>query len=370
MHIVNLLRGKLRPAQPSSGEPWLIDSLHIDRTGDAVRLEMSGWALPDPELGVRSPAAFSINGAPFSEVQYPIDREDVGKVLWHRKNARYSGFQCIAVGQYDFIYKDGGIELTYVNPRHPPQVAAQQSWFIRDPLRESPVPEESRRFRVIGSTDLQPFLLGGFTDFKRLEAAVRILGGKPLTGCPRILDWGCGCGRIARYMSGLPEIFFAGCDIDKDNIDWCTEHLNGTFTTTRACPPLPFAAASFDLVYGVSVFTHMRERLQDAWLAELNRITAPGALILMTIHGQTALDYAGLNPQDRETLARKIATDGVHVTGRNSQIEGYAEDESEYVNVFHDLRYVWRHWGQYFEIITILPGYLYTHDLVAMRKRT
>jgi hypothetical protein len=89
----------------------------------------------------------------------------------------------------------------------------------------------------------------------------------------------------------------------------------------------------------------------------------------MTIHGRTALDYASLNPSDYETIRTRIDGQGLYVSGRNPQIDGYADEASEYVNVFHDARYIERHWGQWFDILSILPGYLYTHDLVVMRKR-
>jgi SAM-dependent methyltransferase len=257
-----------------------------------------------------------------------------------------------------------------MNPGPRREVPAQQSWFIYDCEREaSPFPGESRRFRVIGSNDLNSFRLGGFTDFKRLDAAAVTLTGKGFAGYARVLDWGCGCGRVARYASRLPEIAFTGCDIDGDNVAWCAKHLGGSFAATRIHPPLPFDAARFDFVYGVSVFTHLDTRFQDAWLDELQRVTAPGALLLVTTHGTTALDYAGLNPTDYQTLRTCIEGQGLYVSGHNTQIEGYSEDAGEYVNVFHDASYIRRHWGQWFDILSILPGYLYTHDLVVMRKR-
>jgi ubiquinone/menaquinone biosynthesis C-methylase UbiE len=42
-------------------------------------------------------------------------------------------------------------------------------------------------------------------------------------------------------------------------------------------PPLPFPDDHFDLVFSSSVFTHIDEHAQDLWLAELRRVTQPGA---------------------------------------------------------------------------------------------
>jgi SAM-dependent methyltransferase len=349
-------------------ELWLINHFQVEPQNGLVRVDLSGWAFPDPKLGAASPGNFLLNDTPFDEIRYPIVRDDVGDKFWQRKYSRYSGYKCSAVLPRSRVYVDGVLALTYASPGVPPAVPAQQSWFRFDPALELPFPDEARRFRVIADTDVGNFALGGFTDFKRLDAAVAAFSGKGFSGFPRILDFGCGCGRVARYTSQVPGVALSGCDIDTDNAGWCADHLSGAFLGSKIDPPTPFPDNSFDLIYGVSVFTHLREPFQDAWLAELERLAAPGAWVLMTIHGRTALDYAGVPPPDYEELERRISAQGLYVSGTNTQIDGYAQHKGEYVNVFHDLTYVRNRWSEYFEIITILPGYIYTHDLVIMRK--
>src|SRR5580658_7119402 len=131
-----------------AGEPWTIDSFQAHRSGKSVHIEMRGWALPDAELGAASPGLFLLNGQPFPDIEYPIDREDVGHVMWMRKNSRYSGFRCAAIAAYESVYPNGALELTYVNPGPSRRVSAQQSWFFPDPAREGPIPEQERRYRV------------------------------------------------------------------------------------------------------------------------------------------------------------------------------------------------------------------------------
>lgn len=350
-------------------EPWVIDSFGMERLDGAARIELRGWALPDPKLGPDSPGHFLINGGAFTEIAYPLRRDDVAAVIWVRKESANSGFRCSATLPSETLFPGGVLELTYVNPGQRRRVAAQQSYFFFDPDREAPAPDQPRRYRVVANNDLTAFLLSGCTDFKRLDAAAATVGGAGFAAHRRILDWGCGCGRLARYAVKLTGAAVTGCDIDVDNVAWCTANLDGKFVATKLRPPLPFADATFDAIYGLSVFTHLREPLQDAWLAELDRIAAPGALLLMTIHGKTALDYAGMSPADYKALDERIRREGIVMTGSNDQIDGFAEHEGEYVNVFHDPAYVRARWGNTFEILDILPGYIYTHDLVVMRKR-
>jgi SAM-dependent methyltransferase len=165
----------------------------------------------------------------------------------------------------------------------------------------------------------------------------------------------------------LPQRF-CGCDIDADNVAWCTEHLPGRYSTSSLRPPLPYQQGAFDLIYGVSVFTHFRPELETLWLAELKRVSTPGALLMMTVHGRTTVDYARHGVAARYKLLKRIEHKGILCSGRNAQLNGHAIHEDEYVNVYHSRRYIDRTWGGHFEIVEVLPGYLFRHDLVIMRR--
>jgi len=216
---------------------------------------------------------------------------------------------------------------------------------------------------------IEGFRLTGYTDFRRLEEAAKTIGGRSLDDCAAVLDWGCGCGRISRYLGERVGSRLTGCDIDADNVGWCRDHLPGRFVVTGLMPPLPFDDGEFDLVIGLSVFTHFRETLQDAWLAELARVTRPGAVLLMTVHGETALDYAHLAPLPDKLARQAVAKAGLLVGSDNNQLDGFADHRGEYVNVFHSTRYIKERWSRHFDVLDVLPGYIFTHDLVVLRKR-
>lgn len=50
--------------------------------------------------------------------------------------------------------------------------------------------------------------------------------------------------------------------------------------------------ASVDLIYGISVMTHIRESQQEAWLKELERILTPGGVMILTSCGAGALAFS------------------------------------------------------------------------------
>ena len=102
-----------------------------------------------------------------------------------------------------------------------------------------------------------------------------------------LLDWGCGCGRVLRHWSDLTSTAVHGCDIDERMIDWCANNLPfASVRVTELEPPLPYDAETFGLVYAFSVFTHLSEELQHAWIADCARILAPGGFLLLSTLGE------------------------------------------------------------------------------------
>ena len=105
----------------------------------------------------------------------------------------------------------------------------------------------------------------------------------------RVLEWGCGPGRLIRHM---PELLcgrvgtIVGTDYNPATIDWCTHQLPGiVFALNELMPPLPFPDDHFDAAYNFSVFTHLSQEAQLAWAAELRRVLKPGGVLLSTTHG-------------------------------------------------------------------------------------
>ncbi|MCP6725914.1 class I SAM-dependent methyltransferase, partial [Klebsiella pneumoniae] len=87
----------------------------------------------------------------------------------------------------------------------------------------------------------------------------------PLDSIGSVLDFGCGCGRVTRWWADF-EGAVAGSDVNAEAVAWCRENLGfASFEQNALAPPLDFDDASFDLVYALSVFTHLTEELQLAW---------------------------------------------------------------------------------------------------------
>jgi len=100
-----------------------------------------------------------------------------------------------------------------------------------------------------------------------------------------ILDFGCGCGRTIRHFRTLPKTQLYGTDYNPKLVAWCGRNLPfARFGLNRLHPPLDYPGETFDLVYAFSVFTHLPESLQFAWMKELSRVLKPaGYLVFSTL---------------------------------------------------------------------------------------
>ena len=235
------------------------------------------------------------------------------------------------------------------------QVKTQLDWFQRErdkrraQIHKSesrlPIPPQALMLRVDGKGDENIFLSYGAeiaASIKRLLAAE----GFPLDSFSRILDFGCGCGRVIRFFEQHPETcrLFA-TDIDTEAIAWCQQHLENlaSFSVSSDKPPTEYQDDMFDFIYAISVFTHLPEALELSWLHELRRITKPNGILLLTVHGERLFRQV---PRDSR---QKFTQHGFCYT--NSGLTAGLPDY--YQTSYHTEDYIRRRWSNFFHIKTV-----------------
>ncbi len=152
-----------------------------------------------------------------------------------------------------------------------------------------PVPPEDLRRTGCGGTAAHGHLWSSLEDFEVLFETWRLFGDRPLDSLRDVLDFGCGCGRVSRWFAQtLPRATVHGCDVRAAGIEWCKQHLRGDYRHSSTTPPLPFADASMDLVFALSLFSHFDRESSVAWMTELARVCRPGGRLIVTTHGHFA----------------------------------------------------------------------------------
>jgi SAM-dependent methyltransferase len=217
------------------------------------------------------------------------------------------------------------------------------------------------------------FLQSGQRSLDDLEQALRAVG-DTLSAHERILEFGCGCGRIMRWMEDLGAgCTLVGTDIDARAIEWASENLPfARFDVNQGLPPTGYSDGEFDLVVNHSVFTHLDERYQDLWLAELQRIVSPGGLLVLSIHGEHAFrvterELQADSAQQREWRER-LEREGILYIADDAYVGSAFPDF--YHSAFHAPWYVFEHWNRWFDVLAYLPrSSLDFQDQVVLRRR-
>lgn len=162
-----------------------------------------------------------------------------------------------------------------------------------------PVPPPYLRTLVVGTPNLDYFLQSGRSVVTVLERILATHGGGFGTA-GSVLEWGCGCGRLARWLPVAQDAELFGTDLNPKLIGWCRANLPGDWRVNGLRPPLPMPDGRVELVYAFSVLTHLSEATAELWMAELGRVIRPGGRALLTFSDSPGPDA----PEVAEALAR------------------------------------------------------------------
>ena len=150
-------------------------------------------------------------------------------------------------------------------------------------LPSNPEAHVQRRYNGRSGLELLPSSVGFVNS---VCAAYVRHAGAPLPARARILDHGCGWGRLIRtwYWRVAPDQVH-GLDPCEEALELCRSHgLGSWFGRCDEIPTaLPLPLAYFHLVYAFSVFTHLGPAASQAVMASLLRHVRPDGMVAITI---------------------------------------------------------------------------------------
>ena len=179
-------------------------------------------------------------------------------------------------------------------PRHPDLFRSVSDefwlWLHTEGIRVNPrlrdllpgMPDEHTQLQANGLSG-DHALRDGLLVYRLFKTIVEGLIGD-LGSCQAILDFGCGWGRVTRFFLR---------DIEPDKV-WGVDHYDKAIETCHRTnhwhnfrhidpfPPTAFASSTFDLIFAYSVFSHLSEPAQLAWVEEFARLLRPGGVLIAT----------------------------------------------------------------------------------------
>ena len=144
--------------------------------------------------------------------------------------------------------------------------------------------------------DLDAGLAAYFVSGLEIAETIERIAAARFGGLARVgamLDFGCGYGRITRFLVGsLPAERLWVCDLVGDAVEF-QQHRFGVRGFRSAPRPEelapPSAAPPFDLVYVGSLFTHLPPQRFSPWFDRLAGLLAPEGLLVMSVHDRELL---------------------------------------------------------------------------------
>jgi SAM-dependent methyltransferase len=242
--------------------------------------------------------------------------------------------------------------------------------------KELPPLPPDERMSVVSVGGVGGFLEGGFGGFMAVwRAAERV--GVDVGSFRDVLDFGCGCGRTLRYWKHYADrVKLRGCDVDRAAVEWCKKNIDFVDVYHSPLePPLAYANDSFDLVYSISIFSHLSEKNHLEWVEELARVTRPGGHLVLSIHGFRAMER--LLADSARTSINGISSPEVSNASNVLQKHGFAFIRQDgmvnpdlYGMTFISPDYIAKNWTKSCDLVHVEPGGIDDwQDVVLLRKR-
>ena len=189
---------------------------------------------------------------------------------------------------FEVVYDDKSCELLF--EYNVAEVRSLEFWSkqMHRGLAHIPMPSVDLVYLTQGirdSTAYQNSIIPGIYNMKRYL----INSGIEINSVQSILDLGCGTGRlIVGWYLDDPKRKLFGCDINGELLAWAMDSLPKQIKWNQSSlnPPLPYPSNCFDLIYLVSVFTHLSLSSQYSWIEELKRIVRPHGYIMISLQGE------------------------------------------------------------------------------------
>jgi SAM-dependent methyltransferase len=125
----------------------------------------------------------------------------------------------------------------------------------------------------------------------------------------RVLEFGCGAGRVlSAFRDEADGAEFWGCDIDRRSVEWIERNLVPpfhVFANPETPSRLPFEDGSIDLIYAISVFSHLADGW-SGWLAELHRCLSADGYLLATFLGEASSETIAGEPWDPDRVGMNV----------------------------------------------------------------
>ncbi|HUL95975.1 MAG TPA: class I SAM-dependent methyltransferase [Usitatibacter sp.] len=175
---------------------------------------------------------------------------------------------------------------------------------------------------------VREYLADGWRTLSELNLALDAAG-RSLMASRSVLEFASGFGRFTRHLAAAMPGRVTVSDVQPGSVEFAIEQfgVKGFHSSTRPAEvPVP---ARYDLVFVLSMFTHLPLEAWTPWIRTLACLTAPGGVLLVSVHseGQAKADGVELGPDGTRFIPSSESRHlGADVYGTTFTTRRYAEE--------------------------------------------
>lgn len=171
----------------------------------------------------------------------------------------------------------------------------------------------------------------------------------------RILDFGCGAGRMLRWLKPYAEkCEIWGVEINAELMYWANQFLNPpfNFAISTTVPHLPFEDRYFNFIYCGSVFTHIDD-FAISWLLELRRILSKNSRLFITIHDYNTVKEFDTNPIYKDKWIAKFMNGNELYVQNKNKFRMLVNGRGPASQVFYEIESFKKSISSFFDVISV-----------------
>jgi SAM-dependent methyltransferase len=281
---------------------------------------LGGWIfLPHQEL---TAVQLYLNGQPLAFV--PLwERPDVAALYRRYPHSLRSGYGLkLPPG---LLRHDDVNQVTAIGYHDGKAYGRQRTTVFADEVPPKvPIPPPDLLKRTQGHQEASAYQNLGYRFYRDVLNVVA--PHRPLSSIRRVLDWGCGTGRVAaNFLEDRHRFVVHACDPHAPSVAWCQENLPaGHFDVSPSRPPLQYPDSAFDLVLALGVVYHFNRDDLAEWVAELKRVLSHRGILVMSIQGAFAASVRfpadALESLEAEGILDSAGYDALHPPPADEQL--------------------------------------------------
>ncbi|MEM1080250.1 MAG: class I SAM-dependent methyltransferase [Pseudomonadota bacterium] len=156
-------------------------------------------------------------------------------------------------------------------------------------------------YRFIASNEyshnpVRDYLADGW---RTLAETMRVLEqlDRPLTKLSSVLEFASGFGRFTRHLAPLLPGRVTCSDVLPDTMRFAAEQFGVTTFESSFEPDQLEFPRQYELVFVLSLFTHLPVTAWPAWFKALGRAVEPGGVLLFSVHNEGMTEQVSLNEE-------------------------------------------------------------------------